>query len=657
MSAAAERAKIEASSAQLPAADPNGSVWVEASAGTGKTKVLTDRVLSLMLHGTAPARILCLTFTKAAAAEMANRLAQRLTRWAIAEDAELAVDVETLLGRRPDGDMLAVARQLFARVLDAPGGMKIQTIHAFCQSLLGRFPLEAGIAPHFQVLDARSAEEMLHQAREEVLAGASGEAETAPLAGAIGRVSVHAQDQSFRDLLKNLIAERTRLARLIQRHGGIEGLEAAVFRALDVDPVESAEDALISACGDSALDLMGLRLICEALDNGTEAESKKAAALRAWVAAGASVRAAGFDRYQGLFLTREGNARARLLTKGAEAAVSGALAVMQAEAARLIELRARVHAIIVARATGALLHVGHAIVEAYARHKRDRALLDYDDLIVHACDLLQGQDAASWVLFKLDGGLDHILIDEAQDTNPEQWEVIRLLAEEFFTGEGAREGPRTVFAVGDAKQSIYSFQRADPSAFGRMRAHFAERAEHSGQRLATVGLAHSFRSTAAVLKAVDAVFAHESMQDGVVFGGGPLAHTPIRLGQAGLVELWPPAEPPEAVEVAPWEPPVERRAGAPARTRLAGLIARKIWLWSSIIPTARWTSRSTSRDCLRAIRWMSSDFVIGPLSHCRAFAVGLRPSTSAGPRGDAPHRFICAPIVIDAANAHPGRPV
>ncbi len=583
MSAAAERAKIEASSAQRPAADPNGSVWVAASAGTGKTKVLTDRVLSLMLHGTAPARILCLTFTKAAAAEMANRLAQRLIRWAIAEDAELAVDVETLLGRRPDGDMLAVARQLFVRVLDAPGGMKIQTIHAFCQSLLGRFPLEAGIAPHFQVLDARSAEEMLHQAREEVLAGASGEADdgTAPLAGPIARVSVHAQDQSFRDLLKHLIAERTRLARLIQRHGGIEGLESAVFRALDVDPAESTEDALMSACDDSALDLMGLRLICEALDNGTEAESKKAAALRAWVADGASVRAAGFDGYQGLFLTQEGNARARLLTKGAEAAVSGALVVMQAEAARLIELRARVHAITVARATGALLHVGHAIVEAYARHKRDRALLDYDDLIVHARDLLQGQGAASWVLFKLDGGLDHILIDEAQDTNPEQWEVVRLLADEFFTGEGAREGPRTVFAVGDAKQSIYSFQRADPSAFGHMRAYFAERARAAGQRLATVELDHSFRSTAAVLKAVDAVFAHESAQDGVVFGDGPLAHAPIRLGQAGLVELWPPAEPPEAVEIAPWEPPVERRAGAPARTRLAGLIARKIWRWAT----------------------------------------------------------------------------
>ena len=310
MSAAAERTKAEtaASDAQCPAANPNGSVWVEASAGTGKTKVLTDRVLSLMLHGTAPERILCLTFTKAAAAEMANRLAQRLARWAIAEDAELAVDVETLLGSLPDDEILAVARQLFVRVLDAPGGMKIQTIHAFCQSLLGRFPLEAGIAPHFQVLDARSAEEMLHQAREEVLAGASGEAddETAPFAGAIARVSVHAQDQSFRDLLKHLIAERTRLARLIQRHGGIEGLEAAVFRALHVDPAESAEDALISACDDSALDPMGLRLVREALENGTDVESKKAAALRGWVAAGASARAAGFDGYQGLFLTQEG---------------------------------------------------------------------------------------------------------------------------------------------------------------------------------------------------------------------------------------------------------------------------------------------------------------------------------------------------------------
>ncbi len=129
--------------AQRVAADPGASVWVGASAGTGKTKVLTDRVLALMLAGSDPGRILCLTFTKAAAAEMSNRLNTRLAQWAVAPDGALAESLTELLGRAPDKDLSDRARRLFARVLDTPGGMKIETLHAFCQSLLRRFPIEA----------------------------------------------------------------------------------------------------------------------------------------------------------------------------------------------------------------------------------------------------------------------------------------------------------------------------------------------------------------------------------------------------------------------------------------------------------------------------------------------------------------------------------
>lgn len=597
MSDAVTRARDHAAQAQRPAADPVNSVWVAASAGTGKTKVLTDRVLSLMLHGTAPARILCLTFTKAAAAEMANRLAGRLTKWAILSDEELTEELADLLGRQPEETLLETARRLFAQVLDAPGGMKIQTIHAFCQSLLGRFPLEAHIAPHFQVLDERSAWEMLQQAREEVLAAArpdgpgdAPDSGTTVLAAAIAEVSVHAQEQTFTELMAKLISERGQLTRLLNRHLGMEGVAAAVFRVLDVDPAESVEDTMKSACDDSVLDLMGLRLVCEALENGTDVESNKAAVLRDWVAASVPERAASFDSYQELFLTQDGKARARLLTKGAAEAVSAALAVMQAEVTRLIELRTKLNAITVARATVGLLRLGAAILQAYQWHKRARALLDYDDLILGARDLLARQGSASWVLFKLDGGLDHILIDEAQDTNPEQWEVIDMLAAEFFVGAGAREEPRTVFAVGDAKQSIYSFQRADPAAFGRMRTHFTARAQQAGQKMGEVALDYSFRSSAAVLTTVDAVFAQEQARDGVLFGEGVLTHAPVRLGQAGLVELWPPAEPPEAEEPEPWEPPLERQGAAPARTRLAQLVGRKI---------ARWTAGPEGSDAAR----------------------------------------------------------
>ncbi len=592
--------------AQRPAAHPDHSVWVAASAGTGKTKVLTDRVLSLMLHGTAPARILCLTFTKAAAAEMANRLAQRLASWATASDDRLTEDLQSLLDDPPNKDMLERARRLFAQVLDAPGGMKIQTIHSFCQSLLGRFPLEAGIAPHFQVLDERSAAEMLQQAREEVVAGVpeseAGDADPAAvrLANAVAEVSVYAHEQSFGELMTELIGARARLRRLLSRHGGITGLCAAVFEVLDVAPEENLERATAAACDDAALDLMGLRLISEALAGGSRSEAVKADTLRAWLAAGPDERAARFEDYGGLFLTQTGTPRATLLTKAAAAAVPGVLDVMQAEAQRLIGVRERLNRLRVAKATVALLELGDTILTAYERRKTVRALLDYDDLILTARALLQGDGAAAWVLFKLDGGLDHILIDEAQDTNPEQWQVIQLLAAEFFVGESAREGPRTVFAVGDAKQSIYSFQRADPDAFARMREHFAARARATGRRLEKIDLAHSFRSSVAVLQAVDAVFAQDAAQDGVLFDEEALRHAAVRLGQAGVVELWPPAEAAETEDPAPWEPPLERRGKPPARTRLAKLIARRIWSWTvAPVPGGRGLHQSEA--------WLSSE--------------------------------------------------
>lgn len=575
-----------AATAQRPAAAPDASVWVGASAGTGKTKVLTDRVLSLLLHGTPPARILCLTFTKAAAAEMANRLSQRLARWAIIADADLTEELSDLFGAAPAPEMAERARQLFAHVLDAPGGMKIQTIHAFCQSLLGRFPLEAGIAPHFQVLDERSAAELQRRAREDVLALAqdqtSGEHGTT-LAAAIAEISAHAQEDSFAELIGKLIGERARLTRLIDRHGGSESVVAAIYRVLGLAPDATARAILQRACAEDVADEAGLRRAVRAMAEGSGTDRKHAAHMVAWLD-DARARPANFARYLGAFFKDKGKGDRfiTLVHKNALTAAPGIDDVLAAEATRLAAVRDNLRALEVAGATAALVRLGAAILEAYARHKRARALLDYDDLILGARDLFAGQGSASWVLFKLDGGLDHILIDEAQDTNPDQWDVIAALASEFFSGEGARDTPRTVFAVGDAKQSIYSFQRADPTAFGHMRAYFAKRARDAGQDWVKVDLIHSFRSCTAVLQAVDAVFAQEAARDGVLFDDeAALRHEAVRIGQGGTVELWPPAEPAAADQDASWQAPLKRRGASPARSRLARLIARRIWRWTT----------------------------------------------------------------------------
>jgi ATP-dependent helicase/nuclease subunit A len=561
---------------QRQAADVMASVWVAASAGTGKTKVLTDRVLALLLAGSAPQRILCLTFTKAAAAEMAIRINDRLSRWTTEPDGALAQDLAALTNAMPDEAQLAQARRLFARVLDAPGGMRIETLHAFCQSLLRRFPIEADVAPHFEVMDERSAGEALAAAREEVLAAAR-QGGDADLATALAEVTRHVPEMGFDELMSGLALERARLRRALD--GGHERFAAALCRLLRTTPGIGEDEVLAAACAGGACDEAALRQVAAAL-SASEAVSdqRTGARIARWLAA-TDARAAAFDDYLLAYFTVEGERRARLITKKLAEREPAHVATLSCEVDRLVRVIAERNAAALGDATGALIRLGDALLAAYEAHKTARALLDYDDLVLKACDLLRRPGVAPWVLFKLDGGLDHILIDEAQDTNPEQWQVVQALADEFFSGEGARPERRTVFAVGDAKQSIYSFQRADPEAFLRMREHFAERVAAARQQWRVVDLDISFRSTAAVLDAVDGVFARDAASSGVAFDGAPIHHTAFRAGQAGLVELWPPVEPEAPLAAAPWQPPIEQRQTREPRSRLALAIAATLRHW------------------------------------------------------------------------------
>ncbi|MGE4219405.1 MAG: double-strand break repair helicase AddA [Alphaproteobacteria bacterium] len=564
-------------SLQRRAADPGASVWVGASAGSGKTKVLTDRVLTLMLEGTPPQRILCLTFTKAAAAEMANRINKRLAEWATDDDAALADALVRLTGRRPEPERMARARRLFAQVLDAPGGMNIQTIHGFCESLLARFPLEAGIPPHFEVLDERSAAELMQVARDTVLAAAETDA---TLAAALASITRHAQEDGFASLMVRLSAERGRLARAVERHGGVEGAVSAVLRRLGVEPDETEDTPILAACDDLAFDALGLRRIAMALLDGKgKTDPVRGEKMARWLAGSPADRRAGFEDYAGVFLTQKLEIRSTLLPKAIREDDPGLADVMAVEAARLEAAYARCRIIVTAAASTGLLRLGAALLGIYEAAKRARALLDYDDLIYAAKRLLEAPGVAPWVLFKLDGGLDHILIDEAQDTNPEQWDIVRALAEEFFTGEGARDTTRTVFAVGDRKQSIFSFQRADPEAFQRMQAHFESRVGAAGQEWRNVELDISFRSADAVLRAVDATFAAGPARDGVIDAGAALRHIAFRQGQAGRVELWPLVGPRMNADPEPWAPPLERVPGDSPANRLAAVIAARIKAW------------------------------------------------------------------------------
>ncbi|AVM75019.1 double-strand break repair helicase AddA [Magnetospirillum gryphiswaldense] len=566
---------VEASNRQRQAADPTASVWVAASAGTGKTKVLTDRVLNLLLAGNAPHKLLCLTFTKAAAAEMSNRINAKLATWAVADDASLDQTLTELLGRPPTPPETIRARRLFAQVLDAPGGMHMETIHAFCQSLLRRFPLEAGIAPHFQVMDDRDAGELLDEAKEEVLTHARHGAD-AHLAAALDQVTRHVHETGFPDLLAELASDRGRLKRLLEREGGIDGAIQAMRTRLGLESGDTAETILAAACTDEACNAATLRQAVPILLNGAKTDQEKGTRLAAWLAA-PETRAQAFAEYCLSVLTAKGEMRAKLVTNGLRDAHPWLEPALQAEAERLIRVNARLKAAQVAQCTAALTRLGHALLAAYEKRKQGRALMDYDDLILAARDLMARPGVAPWVLFKLDGGIDHVLIDEAQDTNPDQWAVVAALTGEFFAGLGARESLRTVFAVGDIKQSIYSFQRADPQAFDDMRKLFAHHVPLAKREWREVPLNLSFRSTRAVLDAVDAVFAGDGPgRDGVTDDDPDPRHLAFRQGQAGLVELWPPVIPRPADEIPAWKPPIERLRGDSPRTRLARLMAARI---------------------------------------------------------------------------------
>ncbi len=241
---------------QRLAADPRVSAWVGASAGTGKTKVLTDRVLSLMLSGTKPHRILCLTFTRAAAAEMNKRIADQLSGWATMTEPDLSRDLEILFGRPAEADERILARQLFARVLDTPGGMNIQTIHAFCQSLLSRFPLEAAIAPHFKVADARDGKELLAQATLRVVetAGRKGDV----VADALADLILILTEARFPLLVDLLVCEKTRIEALIDTFGSLDAVIDAIHRHLGVAVGQCWQTIVAAACADQAFDGAGL---------------------------------------------------------------------------------------------------------------------------------------------------------------------------------------------------------------------------------------------------------------------------------------------------------------------------------------------------------------------------------------------------------------
>ena len=581
---------------QRRAANPKKSIWLTASAGSGKTKVLTDRVLTLLLGGTSPEHILCLTFTKAAAAEMANRVNERLAEWATMSVPTLLENLKQVLDGVPTSREVKRAQCLFARVLDLPGGLNIQTIHSFCQSLIARFPFESGIPPHFEIMEEqRSAVELRRRARDNILAAANSDV---VMNQCLLHLTQHVQEKKFDDLMAEVIENRGRLAHGILEKGGVQNSVDNIYKFLEVKKGETVASVRAEAL-EQVDDEILIRAV-GALLKGTKTDKKNGQRLSRWCSGNHEKRVANFDDFLEIFIrVKTGTVRSKILTKTVQKADPGLEEILQSEGERLLIVHERLAAVVTARCTASLLRISAALLEEYDRLKRRLVRLDYNDLIYVARSLLTRAGIAPWVLFKLDGGIDHILIDEAQDTNSVQWQIVEALVEEFFSGEGASTEIRTLFAVGDVKQSIFGFQGAEPEQFGKYRDNFATRAHEAQRAWEDIDLSVSFRSVDAVLAAVDAVFSRDLARKGVVEGEKPLTHDAFRGGDGGLVELWPPLGPEPTDPIPAWSPPLERVSDDNPSRRLATAVAAKI---STLIGSENLLSRG------RPIR--AGDFMI-----------------------------------------------
>ncbi len=594
---------LDPNEAQRAASNPLESIWVGASAGTGKTKVLTDRVLRLLLprddgrQGTPPNRILCLTFTKAAANEMAVRINKTLSHWAVMDldnpdhKKSLTHVLTDLLGKPPSKEQIVAAQRLFADVIDCPGGLQIMTIHSFCQSVLGRFPLEADLPPNFTLLDDIMAADMMKQAQNAVLnlAGKDEQA-SSPLSLAVNALASEIDEASFSKIISGICGERHQLLKLLSRYKSADGVYADICEYYGINQFSSDDDIEAAFCREGTYDASALRQAAQAMmqDKGKKPPVYGANILQ-WIDAAFEERVNSFDLYRSCFLTTKGEVRTQAFPpKSAINIYPACKEVLHAEAQRLIDANEIIKRAKSAQLTKDLIVVGYEVVRHYTRIKHEQGMLDFDDLILRTMDLLHGntsslsslssENTAPWIMYKLDQGLDHILVDEAQDTNPEQWRIVEAICEEFFSGKTARSDIlRTSFTVGDIKQSIYSFQRAAPEEFQKMQSVFDEKINAAGLVNRNVGLDISFRSTESVLRVVDNVFKDPKLNHSV--GGGDITHKSFRAGQAGLVEIWPLIEKVEYEKSDYWTPPTEIKNTQSGYSALAEQVATNIKVW------------------------------------------------------------------------------
>jgi ATP-dependent helicase/nuclease subunit A len=583
----------EARDVQVRASDPRNSVFVSANAGSGKTHVLVQRVIRLLLDGVPPERILCVTFTKAAAANMAERVFTTLGDWVTLSDDDLVAALQGAGIHEPNARTRRQARELFARALETPGGLKVQTIHALCTRLLQQFPFEANVPARFAVMDDRDEAEMMERASMDVLLEAAATPDSAE-GRALAVAITSAADVTFRDVVREACRSRDRFLAWVERSGGTQEAAAQLAHALEVEASDSLEAIEHEMLDGPYLKRTRWEAVAMALEGGGKTDNDNAARLRTALAGGPDA----LDCYLKIFFTTDMEPRKSLLTKAVAQANSSLADAMRNECERLSMLLQRRRAVAAYTRSAALLTIATRVAQNYRREKQARGLLDYDDLIDKTLAMLNGRVSPGWVHYKLDRGIDHVLIDEAQDTSPRQWDIIDSMIADFASGEGAREGVRrTVFAVGDEKQSIFSFQGAAPREFDSRRRALTRRFSGAGLPFETIAFKHSFRSGAALLHSVDLVFRDEEIYRSIhaVENGYPI-HESLADAGPSVIDLWPLEPSPQRPEIEGWRAALDSVSKSSPIARLADRVVGEI---RSLIDNRSMTGPRHARRPLR----------------------------------------------------------
>jgi len=565
---------------QARASNPKSSAFVSANAGSGKTYVLVKRILRLLIEGIDPARILALTYTTTAAANMSIRVFRELSEWVSLDDDALTKRIAQLDQSEVTQFRLRLARQLFARAVETPGGLKIQTIHAFCERILHLFPFEANVPANFEIVDDHIQSKLMATTRNKI----------------IGQLSLNSRDELTASIIEliDLIGE--------QEFDSLIG--TSIKRTQDIrrvikDPKLIAElcdkiRANLNLCSTLTIDDLWERIYGNRL---TEYECNEFGSILLKSTPNdqrigqAIIESTTWDfseawknSYFAAFFTSSMEPRSErgFITSRIRDEYPIIFDKLLQERDRLSILYDQIKTIKAYARTRGLLIVTNAYLTTYDAQKISAGMLDFDDLILKTKELLN-RTSAQWILYKLDNGIEHILLDEAQDTSPNQWEILKLLTAEFYSGESSKRGIRTIFAVGDPKQSIYSFQGAEPNAFSANRMFFknkfkplSDNEQWDRQSFYDEKLTVSFRSTPEILYAVDQIFKDPENYQGLDQFPEATIHSSQRLNDTGLVELWKPINTEKKVTSEKWDAPLDTMESESSIVILARNIASHI---------------------------------------------------------------------------------